>query len=218
MQRVFISYLSFYIFYSFAFIRSNFFPNIEGLEYLLLGLGVILFSLNSQCIIVKRFFSVITIYTFLFLSLFISKSNYDQDYFDKTFIPLIGSFIMALFTFTIRYTITDYRKVLTSFLYGIIFASCIQVFNYLFPSILNIPLAPGGRYTIAGVDPNEFSILMILGLIIMTYLKKFSKRRYFLLLFLFVFSILLTGSRTGFIALIAVGLFFFSKYENSFSY
>lgn len=205
IERLFYSYIIFFIYFNCAYLRLNLLGGVPGVEYLLYAVGLCLYVCACRKVVLPRFFVVVFVFFALFLSLYFSSMANVQEYVSSQQISLIGAMLMALFVFTVKFDSCQYRKMLKAFLLGIGTAVLLQLsYAYIPGSAPASVYSTIGRVQILGCNANELAILDVIAVALLLFsdiIKSKKERGFFL--FLFVFSALLTGSRTGLLCMLA---------------
>lgn len=130
---------------------------------------------------------------------------------DKSFIFSIGSmFVFSYSYFLLMYEKENLKKIFVSFSWGVVFAAVqMLILSIVKPDGFIV----GGRANILGMDANESAIILCIGLSIILFYMQFHKVRVLkpLISGIIIAAILLTGSRTGSIALSTVIILFLLK-------
>lgn len=212
MSKLFQKYLIFYIYFSTSFLRENLFGTIASVDFIIIGFGILLYMLSIKDIILKRFIAIALLFSYIFFSYHFNSNTLPTSYSSSTRLPLIGSFIMALFCFTTKSGIFSYRKMLIAFVYGVATATIFQLIYAYIPYLApeKAIIGESGRIQIAACNANELAILDCIAITILLFSDYFSFHKLKSLLFiLFIYSALLTGSRTGIICISVIFLIYF---------
>ncbi len=205
MERIFYNYILFFIYFNCAYLRLNLLGGVPGVDYLVDAIGMILYFFACRRVVLHRFFVVVFVFFALFLSFSFSSLANVQEYADSQLIPLVGAMLMALFVFTVRFDAGHYRKMLKAFLFGVGTAVFLQLSYAYIPGVAPSSVATAmGRVQILGCNANELAILDVVSVALLLFSDVIvSRKGRLFFLILFVFSVLLTGSRTGFLCLLA---------------
>lgn len=131
--------------------------------------------------------------------------------FEKSFLFSIGSMLVFSYSyFLLLSNEGNLRKVLAFFSVGVVFAA-LQVL--ILSIVKSNVFIVSGRANIIGMDANESAIILCIGLAIFLFFFQYRKIRVLkvLVVVIIIVAILLTGSRTGSIALVTVISFLISK-------
>lgn len=124
-----------------------------------------------------------------------------------TSIPIL---IITIFLFNFIKDINDLNFLLKIYTFACFILSVFVLINFFFRPETLVQNIDNSRITAFNNNPNEASFFLLYGIITLFYLdsfKKFNKKINNLFLIIFLFAILLTGSRTGFANLILILLF-----------
>lgn len=199
LDKLYSKYILFAIFFISALLRNNLFRAIYGIDSILYGMGLLLFITQAKKINLKKLFTTIILFAFLAINMFRGINNFDvlPSYFN--FIG--GSFIICLLCLVVEMPKKQYSNMLKAYIYGTIFACLILIVYYMIPTLNPYDTDSDIRYSVAGTDPNEFSILINIALAMVLFTNLFKSTKRILFTILYLFAILSTGSRTGFICL-----------------
>lgn len=185
---------------AFIFLTSNLFFGIESLNYLaensfliIIGLSffISIYSLKIlKNVIFNKSFQLFFILNLLNLIYYLCFEFGDID----SFKYLSARFVQfSIFSITIYSLKNDFPKVLIKFL------KFVTISALLFSLILNFPDFDS-RYSGIFINPNQFSILMVIGFAIILFNEKKSILNYSLL-FLFLSTVVISGSRAAIVGL-----------------
>lgn len=158
----------------------------------------------------NNFIKIFLLYSFyaLLSSLWsINKTNT----FQNSIGTLIPSFVVVLFLFHSINCKVDVDRVFKAYAWGSIFVGLIAIVMFL-TGFRFATTHDEARLTVLGQDQNELSFLLSWGIVSIVYLlrnfkySKVLKTFYIVSLFLLAFTILTTGSRTGFVILIFIAI------------
>ena len=197
-DKIYSRYILFVIFFVSALLRNNLFRTVYGIETMLYGAGMFFYLTQIDKISLKKLIPIIGIFSFLIINLIRGISSYGVSTSYFTFVG--GALMICLLCYTINVRNTQFQKMLKAYVYGATAACLVLVLYYAIPSLNPIEVE-GARYTVAGIDPNEFSVLINIALSIIIFTDLFKNKIRLALIPLYLFAILSTGSRTGFICL-----------------
>ncbi len=217
MNSVFYKYLIFLTFFRSSYIRANWLVGFNGLEFATIGIGLLFYVLSFRQIEMKRLGAIFALFAWYFVSFFLSKNEYPTSYYSSNLMTLIGSFATGLFFFTKPINSTIFNALLKAFVYGIVVAAITQILYSIFPFLaLERTIGSTGRVQLGALNANELAIVDVVAIAIVLFCDVI-RQKILKLIFLAIllYSLLLTGSRTGVICLGCVFLcYLFSSKTN----
>ncbi len=202
MNGIFYKYLIFLTFFQSSYIRENWLVGFRGLEFATIGIGLLFYVLSFRQIEMKRLGAILALFAWYSVSFFLSRYEYPTSY-SSNFMPLIGGFTTGLFFFTKPINSNIFNVQLKAFVYGIVVAAVTQILYSIFPFLaLEQTVSESGRVQLGALNANELAILDVVALAIVMFSKVVRQKVLkIILLVIMIYSLLLTGSRTGVICL-----------------
>ena len=190
---------------AFIFLLNNLFFGIlklnqlaENTFFLILGFSLLITIYSIKIlkrVIFNKSFQLFFMLNLLNLIYYICFEFGDID----SFKYLSARFVQfSIFSITIYSFKNDFPRMLIKFLKFVTISTLLASFIFYFPNFQS-------RYSGIFINPNEFSILMVIGFSIVLFVEKKSYLNY-LLLFLFLLAIVISGSRSA-IAGIVIAIF-----------
>ncbi|MEM8499275.1 MAG: O-antigen ligase family protein [Pseudomonadota bacterium] len=144
---------------------------------------------------------------------------YDQDAYAEEIIALAQTFVFLLIADLFVSNQSDVDDLLKAYVIGTLILAAIIFVSFLLGSVDSNPFATAelGRYSLAGADPNIKAMQMNIGIAIILGHAVMSTNRAanFAMVGLLILAIVLTGSRTGFLCMVAI-ITIFIFYQVSF--